>query len=439
MTEVTLPHNYTPRGYQIGMWRAYDQGARRMCIVWHRRAGKDKSCLNLMARESQRRVGLYWYFLPLLAQGRKVIWDGMDHDGFPFIEHFPKPLWEGPPNATLMRLRLRNGSVFQVVGSDSIDNLVGANPVGCVFSEFALQDPRGWDLVRPILRENKGWALFNGTPRGRNHFYRLFQTASVSDDWYAERLSYTDTGVLDADDVQAEIDSGMSKELAAQEFECSWEGGMEGAYYSQLMEQAAEDGRITDVRYDPALPVHTAWDLGVHDMCAIVFFQAPRHLNEIRIIDYLEHSGEGLAYYQHQLQVRNYVYQDHHAPHDIAVRELGSGKSRLETARELGLNFRVAPKLPIEDGINAVRMMLPLCWFDRTKCARLIEALQTYRREKDEKLDSWKRTPVRDWSTHGADAFRTLAVGRRKAYVPKEPDRYRRRSEKRPRYSWMAV
>ena len=414
MPEITLPHHYEPRGYQLGMWRAFDAGIKRLLMVWHRRGGKDKSCLNLMARETQRRIGTYWYFLPQLAQGRRIIWDGMDGNGFRFLHHFPQELWAEDPNATLMRLRLKNGSVFQVVGSDNIDSLVGANPIGCVFSEFSLQDPRGWDLVRPILRENSGWAAFNGTPRGKNHLWRLYQTALLNDDWFVEKLGVDDTHVLDDEDVQAERDAGMPEELVQQEFYCSFEGGMAGAYYSQAMEAAVKDGRICEVRYDPALPVHTAWDLGVHDMTAIVFYQTPRHLNEVRIIDYIEHSGEGIPYYLREMQRKPYTYADHIAPHDIAV-------------REMGLRFTVARKLSMEEGVDAVRAMLPLCWFDKRKCGRLVEALSSWRRDWDEKKQTWTR-PVHDWASHGADAFRTLAVGRKRAYVPQQPDRYARRS-----------
>lgn len=437
MPEITLPHQYMPRGYQLGMWQAFDAGIRRLVTIWHRRAGKDKSWLNLIARESQRRVGTYWYFLPQLAQGRRIIWDGMDSNGYRFLHHFPQELWDEEPNATLMRLRLKNGSVFQVVGSDNIDSLVGANPIGCVFSEYALQDPRGWDLVRPILRENKGWAGFNSTPRGKNHCWRLYNTALGNDDWFAERLTIDDTGVLDEGDIQAERDAGMPEELVQQEFYCSFEGGMAGAYYSTLIEKAYQDGRICDVRYDPALPVHTAWDLGMHDMTAIVFYQQPRHLNEIRVIDYMENSGEGLAFYKRQLQSLPYIYGDHFAPHDIGVREMGTGRSRLEAAREIGLKFTVTRKLPIEDGVDAVRMMLPLCWFDQKRAARLIESLASWRRDWDDKKQTWTR-PIHDWASHGADAFRVLAVGRKRAYIPKQRDRYARHDFEGRSGTWMS-
>jgi phage terminase large subunit len=434
---ITLPHNFDPRPYQLDLLRAFDEGKKRLLCVWHRRAGKDKTCINVVARETQKRVGTYFYFLPTFSQGKRIIWDGMDGSGFRFLHHFPQELWDGQPNSTEMKLKLKNGSVFQVVGSDSIDGIVGTNPVGCVFSEFALQDPRGWDYVRPILAENGGWALFNGTPRGRNHYYRLHNMAIGNDNWWTQLLGYKDTGVLTEEQVQEEIQQGMPPELAAQEFECSWQAAQTGSYYGALIEKAYEEKRITDVPYDPELPVDTWWDLGVGDATAIVFVQ--EYGMQVRVIDYLEDSGEGLPFYIKQLAEKPYIYRDHVAPHDIEVRELGTGKSRLETARGLGLKFRVARKLSLDDGINATRMLIPKMWFDRTNCARLIESLEAYRKEYDFKREIFKDRPYHDWSSHACDALRTGAVGKRNAKVPQKRDRYARRLAGGAPTSWMAA
>lgn len=433
---VSLPYKFVPRDYQIPLLAAFDQGYKRLMAVWHRRAGKDKTCVNVTARETQRRVGTYFYFLPTYAQGKKIVWDGMDSAGFRFLHHFPTELWAGNPNNTEMKLRLTNGSIFQVVGSDNIDSIVGTNPVGCVFSEFALQDPRGWDYVRPILAENGGWALFNGTPRGRNHHFRLFKMAERNENWWTQLLSYEDTGVLTKEDVDEEIRQGMPPELAAQEFECSWQAGQTGSYYGSLMDTAMREGRVTSVPYDPALPVDTWWDLGIGDSTAIIFVQ--EHRLQIRVIDYLEDSGEGLPYYVKRLSDKPYIYRDHIAPFDIEVRELGTGNSRLEAARKLGLNFRVARKLPLEDGINAVRMLLPRCWFDADNCARLIESLEAYRKEFDHKQQVFKDRPLHDWSSHACDAMRVGAIGKRAARLPEKSERYRPKRQ-RLSYSWMGV
>lgn len=436
--EVELPHHYEPRDYQRHVWRAFDSGFKRMCIVWHRRSGKDKTCVNLVARETQRRVGTYFYFFPTYSQGKKAIWDGMDFEGFRFLNHFPRDLWDGQPNNTEMKLRLKNGSVFQIVGTDNIDSVVGTNPVGCVFSEYSLQDPQAWEFIRPILLENKGWALFNGTPRGRqNHLFKLYTMAVGNKDWWVQRLGVDDTNALSEEEIQSERDAGMPEELLQQEYYCSWDSGMQGAYYASLMDKAEKEGRITDVPYDPLLPVHTAWDLGVGDSTAIIFFQLSPG-GQIRIIDSYETSGEGLQYYVRYLAGKGYSYGDHVAPHDIEVRELGTGKSRLETGRSLGINFRVARKLPLDDGINAVRMMLPLCWFDREKTAHLRDALLAYSKEWDPKNRVYKDRPRHDWSSHAADAMRTMAVGRRRAEIPERRDRYALK-QMRKRGSWMAA
>lgn len=440
MREISLPHAYEPRDYQLPVWTAMDSGFNRLLLIWHRRAGKDKTCINLMARAMMQRVGSYYYFTPTYSQGRKIIWEGMDADGFRFLGHIPRELWKGDPNNTEMRIELKNGSIFRVVGSDNIDSIVGTNPVGAIFSEYSLQDPAGWEFIRPILRENKGWALFNGTPRGRNnHLFRLYQMAQGNPDWFVQKLGVDETHVMSEADVQSERDAGMDEELVQQEFYCSFDGGMSGAYYIPQMNAAEKEGRITSVPYDELMPVHTAWDIGVGDATSIVFFQQSP-AGQIRVIDYYETSGEGLSYYARYLAGTGYTFGDHIAPHDIQVRELGTGKSRLEIARTLGINFKVARKLPIDDGINAVRMMLGTCWFDADKTTRLRDALMTYSKEWDPKNLLFKARPHHDWSSHGADAFRTLAVGRKNARLPEKRDRYQiRYSNNHDRGSWMAA
>ena len=403
-------------------------------MLWHRRAGKDKTCINYVAKESQRRVGMYFYFLPTYAQGKKIIWDGMDFNGFPFLKHFPDEIIESRNN-TEMKLKLKNGSIFQIVGSDNIDSIVGTNPVGCVFSEYALQNPQGWDYVSPILAENKGFALFPFTPRGKNHGYDLYCMAQDNPDWFCQKLTVDDTHVLNHDDIEAQRRAGKSEEFIQQEYYCSFQSPLEGSYYGKQMDKAYTEKRIGNVPYEPDLLVDTWWDLGVGDSTAIIFVQ--QHYNEMRIIDYYETQGEGLPYYVKFLQSKPYTYGDHLAPHDISVRELGTGKSRLETAAKLGIKFKVARKLPIDDGINAVRSMLEQCYFDKKKCSLLIEGLRHYHKEFDPKIKEWKARPHHDWSSHPCDAMRTGAVGRKRAVIPKEVDRYRKKPK--PRNTWMAA
>ncbi len=167
--EIRLPLGYKCRSYQIPFWEAAKDGFKRFVLVWHRRAGKEKTCWNYLIMQAVKKVGIYYYFFPHFSQGRKILWDGIDKEGFRFLDHIPKELISGNPNSTEMKIRLRNGSIIQIIGTNNIDSIVGTNPIGCVFTEYSLQDPRAWSLIRPILVENGGWAVFNFTPRGANH------------------------------------------------------------------------------------------------------------------------------------------------------------------------------------------------------------------------------------------------------------------------------
>jgi hypothetical protein len=307
-----------------------------------------------------------------------------------------------------MKLELENDSIWQVVGTDNVDRLVGANPVGCVFSEYSLQDPRAWDYIRPILAENGGWALFIYTPRGRNHGHTLLEVAKSNPKWYHQVLSVDDTGILDPAAIQEERDAGMPEEMIQQEYFCSFDAALVGSYYGQEMDLAFKDGRITDVPYDPRLEVHTAWDLGMSDSTAIVFYQESG--TEIRIIDYYEASGEGLPHYIRILKEKGYDYGSHFGPHDIQVRDFSTGKSRLETAAIMGIKFKVAPKLGLLDGIDAVRIALRRMVFDKTKCARLIEAMRQYKKSWNDKMRCYSSHPDHDWTSHPADGMRTLVT-----------------------------
>lgn len=360
------------------------------------------------------RVGTYFYIFPTYTQAKKVLWDGRDRQGFPFMSHFPDEL-VAKKNETELRVELRNGSSVQLIGSDNIDSVLGTNPVGCVFSEFALQDPKGWDYMRPILRENGGWAIFDYTPRGKNHGYSLYQMARDNPEWYAEILTVDDTKAISHEEIDADRREGMSEELIQQEYYCSFEGVAFGAYYGKQLQQAEQEGRIANVPFETGIGVETWWDLGVGDSTAIWFTQSIGR--EIRVIDYYEASGEGLPHYAKTLQEKPYVYSRHHAPHDIEVRELGSGRSRREIAQNLGISFDVVPNISIEDGIEAARALLSRCWFDKTKCERGLNALASYHKDWDEKLKTWRSQPKHDWASHAADAFRYLAVGHKTAKI----------------------
>ena len=256
--------------------------------------------------------------------------------------------------------------------------------------------------------------MFLGTPAGHNHFFDLLETAkseleNKSDDWYFKICKASETGIVKEGELEA-ARIQMTPEQYEQEYECSFTAAIIGAYYGKLLADAEDNGRITRVPYDPMYPVHTAWDLGVNDSTAIWFAQIFRG-GAVNVIDYYESSGVGLDHYSDILSKKDYNYGDHLAPHDIEVRELGSGKSRLETAYSLGIKFRVIPKMKIADGINAARMLIPRCYFDRDNCAEGLDYLRQYRQEWDEKKKVFRDRPRHDYTSHAADAFRYLAVG----------------------------
>jgi len=412
MAQITVPVDWNPRDYQLPLWKFLEAGGRRAACVWHRRAGKDLTLINWIATCTIRRPGLYWHLFPTYNQGRKIAWEGMTKTGRKFIDHFPKENILGEPNNTEMRIKFKTGSVYQVVGSDNPDRLVGPNPVGVVLSEYSVQDPRAWDLIRPILAENEGWAIFIYTPRGRNHGYRLLKTAQKSPKWFSEILTCDDTGAISQEAIDDEREAGMPEEMVQQEFYCSFDAALVGSYYGSAMKVALQTGRIGKFPYDSALLVHTAWDIGVGDATVIIFFQL--HGLEIRIIDCYSSVGEGLAHYVNKLSEGHrseYCYGNHFGPHDLQARDFSTGRSRVEAALSLGLRFRILPKLSIEDGIEAVRgIMSRIYWNDVKETESLIEAARQHRKEWDDKKRCFNDKPYHDWTSDYMDALRYLAL-----------------------------
>jgi len=430
--EVKLPHLYKPRHYQKPLWKAMfpalrddaksrlEPAASRIALVWHRRAGKDKTIINILATKMMERVGNYVYFLPLQTQARKIVWQGIGADGMRFIDHFPPQLIKRK-NDSEMFIELINGSTLQLAGSDNYDAVVGTNYVGMVFSEYSLSNPAAWDFMRPILTENGGWAIFIYTPRGKNHGYHLYKHISRAYEdgdhsRFAQLLTVEDTKredgtpVISEADIQTERNEGMSESKVLQEFYCSFEAAIEGAFYSDVIGRLEKEGHMGDFAHDPMLPVYTYWDLGVRDATAIWFVQ-PTHTGTFHIIDYMEESNLGLVDWIKLINDKPYQYDEHYAPHDIQQREMTSARSRLEIAAELGINFTVMKRELIQDGIEATRTILPLCRFNLTKeVEKGIDGLRSYHREWDEKLQVFKDRPVHDWASHPSDAFRYFAL-----------------------------
>jgi hypothetical protein len=423
--DIILPNRWQPRGYQRRLWRYLEAGGKRAVAVWHRRAGKDEVCLHWAACAAMQRVGNYWHMLPEASQARKAIWDAVNpHTGRRRIdEAFPPSIRAGLRDDD-MRIKLINGSAWQIVGSDNFNSLVGSPPTGLVFSEYALTSPAAWDYLRPILAENGGWCLFMMTPRGRNHAWSLYELARGRPDWFAELLTVEQTGAIAPDIIADERASGMAEDMVAQEYYCSFDAALPGAYYGKLMQSAETEGRIGRVPWAPDAAVHTAWDLGIGDSTAIWFCQQVGQ--ETRLIDYYENFGVGLDHYAKVLRERPYVYGEHSLPHVAQVADLSTGRSRLQTLASLGVHGRVLPREPnIDDGINAVRNLLPRCLFDAAKCARGLEALRQYRCDYDAERKIYSARPRHDWTSHAADAFRYLARGLPEASVSRaRRDRY---------------
>lgn len=413
MTVPDIPYKFIPRPYQLPIFQARNSNILRAVLIWHRRAGKDKTLINVVIQEMIKRVGIYYYFFPTYAQGKKILWEGIDKEGMPFLDHFP-PQLIAKKNESTMTITMMNGSLFQIIGTDKYDSIRGTNPVGCVFSEFSYQDPRAWDIIKKILDENGGWAIFNFTPQGKNHAYEIFKVAGKQADWFQQLLTVNDTKNLNGKRIipQLIIDKGRkegeSEDFIQQEWYCSFDAGIKGAYYSENIALSREEGRWEmDIKPEPEMPVYTVWDLGIGDSTAIWFVQVIG--KEVRLLNYFENSGEGMLYYIDHLKSLGYTYGDHFAPFDIEIRELISGVSRWEAARDLGIIFRIAPKLSIDDGIDAVRRLFKHMYFDK-KCQAGQEALIQYRKEWDPKRVEYKRIPYHDWASHAADAMRYLAV-----------------------------
>jgi len=394
---------YEPRPLQAAL---RERRRRFTVVVAHRRFGKTVFAINELLRaalECPRRAPRFAYVAPYYRQAKAVAWD--------YLRHYGRAVEGARFHETELRCDLPSGARVSLYGADNPDSLRGIYLDGVVMDEYAQMDPRAWsEVIRPALADRRGWALFIGTPLGRNSFWQLYERAKADPDWHAALFRASETGVLPEAELAA-AKKAMSEAEYAQEFECSFEAAIRGAYYGALIAAAEKDKRIGAVPHEPKLPVHTAWDLGMRDATAIWFYQVVGR--EVRLIDYLEAAGVGLDYYVRELRSRGYELGRHQLPHDAHVQEMGTGKTRVETLQSLGIWPQVLPSHRVHDGINAVRMLLPRCWFDAEKCARGLEALRHYRSAWNPRRQVFEDEPLGDWASHGADAFRYLAMGLR--------------------------
>jgi hypothetical protein len=402
---------YAPRKAFMGL---HTREQRWGIAVAHRRAGKTVACVNELikaAATSEKNNPRFAYIAPQLNQAKDIAWSYLLEytDCFgPERKVNASELWVELPN---------NGARIRIYGADNPDRLRGIYLDGAILDEFGDMDPTVWtQVIRPALSDRKGWAIFIGTPKGKNTFHTLWTLAEDDEDWFRLMLRASETGLLDSKEL-TDAAKMMSVDEYAQEYECSFEAAVRGAYYGKEMNDAEAAERICGVPYDPRIPVHTAWDLGVADSTVIWFLQTVGR--ETRVIDVLKGEGVGLDWYAKRLHERDYVWGNHYLPHDVEVRELGTGKSRKEVLAGLGIKATVCPNIPVADGIQAVRMLLPTCWFDKAKCKDGIEALRMYRREYDDKRQEFKVNPLHDWTSHYADALRYFAVGHKEKTAPR--------------------
>ncbi len=370
------------------------------------------------AVSAHERVGNYWHVLPEYAQARKAVWDAINpHTGMRRIDEVFPPEIRQTTREHEMMIKLKCGSTWQLVGSDNTNSLMGSPPIGVVFSEYALSNPSGWAYIRPILLENGGWAMFNTTPRGHNHAEALFKLAQKEPGWFVERLSVDQTEIFTPEQLATELRELTSQygetygdAVFRQEYHCSFDAAIMGAIWGDLIERAEVAGRIRSVPYDPEIPVYTAWDLGYDDDTAIWFFQVLAR--EIHFIDFYASSGKDIAHYADVIRDKGYRYALHWLPHDAKPKTLAAaGRSILEQLVEGGVRpAYIAPSLSVEDGIQAVRKMMPGVWFDAEKCSEGINAIRQYQREYDSDKKMFKDKPRHDWTSHAADALRIAAL-----------------------------
>ena len=398
MAEVVIP--YKPRDQQLSLHQTVD--AHRFSVaVAHRRFGKTVAAINQIikaALQCEREAPRFAYIAPTYTQAKRVAWD--------YLLKYTQPL-----NATANISELRvdfYGRRISLYGADNPDSLRGIYLDGVVLDEVGDMNPKIWnEVVRPALSDRMGWALFIGTPKGANHFKDLRDRAEKEDDWSLLEFKASQTGIVPAAELEA-AKKEMGEDKYNQEFECSFNAAVEGSYYGQILNSLEQQGRFCEIARDDLCKTYAAWDLGVGDSTSIWIAQVAGQ--EIRLMDYIENHGQGLDWYVRELKARNWEKAEMLLPHDVEVRELGTGRSRLEMLREAGLDCTVVPRLPVDDGIAAVRRLLPRCWFNKPTKQGL-DCLRNYRREYDEKRNVFFDKPLHDWSSHGSDSFRYLAVG----------------------------
>lgn len=398
---IVIP--YSPRSVFLPF---HERSERFAIIVAHRRCGKTVATINDQIRNAitcQKPEPRLAYIAPLFNQAKDVAWT--------YLKRYAEPLLASAPNETELRVDLLNGARIRLYGADNPDRLRGLYLDDVVMDEAADMHPSVWgEVIRPLLADRQGSATFIGTPKGHNSFHAMAQRAKLDGHWFEMTLRASETGIVPTEELDA-ARQDMTAEQYAQEFECSFEAAITGAYFGKEVAEAERSGRITEVAYDDRYPVFTAWDLGRSDSTAIWFWQAP--FGEIRIIDFYENHGQQAKHYAMVLHAKPYRYAHAFIPHDGRVTEFigdGSNRQRIESMRDMGLKPRLVRDHKIMDGINAARVLFPRMVFDAGKCQEGLECLRQYRADYDDKARAFKDKPKHDWTSHAADAFRYMAM-----------------------------
>ena len=394
---------YVPRPLQAKLHNDLDNH-RFAVLNCHRRFGKTiLIILHLIkkALTNDKKNPRYYLIGPTFVSIKRVCWD--------YLKQYASCIPGTTFNETELRCDLPNGARITLLSSEDPDKIRGIYADGVCIDECSQMNPILWnEIIRPALSDRKGFCYFISTPAGMsNIFYDLYQHAQSDPTWLAYTAKASETGIIDQEELDA-AKAQMGDAKYKQEFECDWIANIEGAVYGEIIKSLEEKKQITRIAYDPALMVHTAWDLGVDDSTAIVFYQLLG--NQILIIDYYENNREGLPHYVQVVKDKDYVYGEHFAPHDIEVTEFSTGKTRREVAYQLGIRFKILPKINLEDGIHNLKMVLPKCWFDIENTKPLIDALRHHHRKYNEKMKMFSNKPVKDWSSHAADAARYMAL-----------------------------
>lgn len=422
--EEIIP-KFVAREYQKPLMRAFfKDNKKRLLQICHRRAGKDTLAWQIMWIAAIQKPGLYLYLAPIISQAASIIWNGRGKDGTSFLDYIPSQIIKKINNST-MSIYLTNGSIIRVTGSNNFEAIVGSNPLGLVFSEFQNSDLRAWEILRPILAENGGFAIFTATPRGYNHLWDMYQTNKDNENWYVSLLTVDDTklengnAVISKEVIEEERRAGMSESVLQQEFYCSFSAAIKGAYYADEMTLVKERGRICNFNIDACIPVHVSFDLGISDATSVCLFQVYPN-SDIKVIYHWEETGKELAHYAFRLEKLKTElgfkkYGHMFFPHDVRARELGSGLTRIEQLRKCGINPKIVGNHLVVERIQCVRAMMHRVFFHEKNCKFLIRALSEYKGRWDEKYKT-STGPVHDSFSHAADSFGYFAVGYLEAY-----------------------